>query len=314
MGVIEKFLFHCEFEKRLSSKTLKAYTTDLKQFESFLKVHYNVRDVSKVGKEELKHYIQFISTFKPKTTKRKIASAKAMFNFLEFEELISVNPFRKVRIKIKEPVVLPRVMNMQEATQLFSIAYRELSEMSDKKDCYSYKEKARDVAVLELLFGTGVRVSELCSLKYSDIGIGFSSIRVNGKGNKERSIQIINPDIKKALKNYYYLFSPEIENTEFFFVNRLGNRLSEQSVRLMIRKYRNECHITRNITPHVFRHTFATLLLEKDVDIKYIQNLLGHSSIMTTQIYTHVSSEKQTEILQNKHPRNDLVVVRLNNG
>lgn len=106
------------------------------------------------------------------------------------------------------------------------------------------------------------------------------------------------------------MFLPEIENHEFFFVNRLGNRLSEQSVRLMIRKYRKKSQITKNITPHVFRHTFATLLLEQDVDITYIQSLLGHSSITTTQIYTHVSSEKQTEILQNKHPRNDMVIVR----
>ncbi len=309
MEVINKFLFHCEFEKRLSSKTLKAYSIDLKQYKAFL-VNRNVAETLLMTKEDLKEYLQFISTFKPKTIKRKIATVKALFNFLEFEELIEINPFRKVKIRIKEPMILPRVMDIQEATKIFTIAYQELDKMRDNKESYSFKEKNRDIAALELLFGTGVRVSELCTLKHSDIGIGFSSIRVNGKGNKERNIQIINKDIKEALQNYYRLFSSDIENQKYFFINRLGNRLSEQSVRLMIRKYRKKCQITKNITPHVFRHTFATLLLEQDVDIKYIQNLLGHSSIMTTQIYTHVSTEKQTEILQNKHPRNDLMVVR----
>lgn len=309
MNAIEKFLFHCEFEKRLSEKTLKFYSVDLKQLEAYMFQHYELTDVSKIGKEELKQYIQFISGFKPKTIKRKIATAKAMFNFLEFEDFIDASPFRKVKISIKEPITLPRVMNIEEANLLFSIAYKELKKKSSVKESYGYMEKVRDVAALELLFGTGVRVAELCSLKYSDIGAGFSSIRVNGKGNKERCIQIINENIKKALQDYYSLFSSKIESRDYFFVNRLGNRLSEQSVRLMVKKYRNKCHITKNITPHVFRHTFATLLLEHDVDIKYIQNLLGHSSIMTTQIYTHVSSEKQTEILTNKHPRNDLKLI-----
>lgn len=309
MEVINKFLFHCEFEKRLSSKTLKAYTIDLKQYRTFM-VNRNLSNTLLMSKEDLKEYLQFISTFKPKTIKRKIATVKALFNFLEFEELIEINPFRKVKIKIKEPMILPRVMNIQEATKIFSTAYQEFDEMQDKKESYSFREKNRNIAVLELLFGTGIRVSELCTLKYKNIGIGFSSIKVNGKGNKERNIQIVNKDIKVALQNYYSLFLSEIENHEFFFVNRLGNRLSEQSVRLMIRKYRKKSQITKNITPHVFRHTFATLLLEQDVDITYIQSLLGHSSITTTQIYTHVSSEKQTEILQNKHPRNDMVLVR----
>ncbi len=308
MNAIKEFLFHCEFEKRLSEKTLRFYSIDLKQFEAYLHQHFGITDVSKIGKDELKQYIQFISGFKPKTTKRKIATTKAMFNFLEFEDLIESSPYRKVKISIKEPVVLPRVMNIDEASRLFTTAYKALKENESDKEGYGYMEKVRDIAVLELLFGTGVRVSELCSLKYSDIGAGFSSVRVNGKGNKERCIQIINANIRKALQNYFSLFLPKIECQDYFFVNRLGYRLSEQSVRLMVKKYRKKCHITKNITPHVFRHTFATLLLEHDVDIKYIQNLLGHSSIMTTQIYTHVSSEKQTEILTNKHPRNEIIV------
>lgn len=309
MNAIEEFLFHCEFEKRLSEKTLKFYAIDLKQLETYMVSHYKITDVSTICKEELKQYIQSISNFKPKTTKRKIATTKAMFNFLEYEDLIDASPFRKLRISIKEPMVLPRVMNMEEASRLFSAAYNELEHDDLTKESYGYMEKVRDIAVLELLFGTGLRVAELCSLKYSDIGAGFSSVTVNGKGSKERCIQIINDSIKKALQDYFSFFSSKIECQDYFFVNRIGNRLSEQSVRLMVKKYRDKCHIAKNITPHMFRHTFATLLLERDVDIKYIQNLLGHSSIVTTQIYTHVSSKKQIEILQNKHPRNSLKLI-----
>jgi integrase/recombinase XerD len=201
-------------------------------------------------------------------------------------------------------MVLPTVMSMDEVSKIFRAVYGELDNFP--KETYLYKEKVRDVAVIELLFGTGVRVFELCSLTKDIVENHFSFIKVYGKGRKERTIQIENEEIKSALKNYYLLFKKDIEKGEFFFVNRLGSRLSEQSVRLMIRKYRLKCKITKNITPHIFRHSFATLLLEKDVDIKYIQTILGHSSIVTTQIYTHVSSEKQTAILHDKHPRNEM--------
>lgn len=296
---IEKFLFHCKYEKNLTSKTIKAYQIDLTQFKEFMLLKYNIREIKQIGKEQLKNYLQFISHFKPKTIKRKIASAKALFNFLEFEELVESSPFRKVRFKIKEPMVLPTVMTIDEVSKIFQTIYG-TSKKNERND------RIRDIAVIELLFGTGIRVSELCSLSKEIVNTDFTLIKVNGKGRKERTIQISNEEIKRALKRYYLAFVNSIEKSDFFFINRLGNRLSEQSVRLMIRKYRLQSNISKNITPHVFRHSFATLLLEKDVDIKYIQTMLGHSSIMTTQIYTHVNSEKQSEILHLKHPRNEL--------
>ena len=170
------------------------------------------------------------------------------------------------------------------------------------------KSILRDIAVTELLFATGVRISELCNLKYKNIDIENRSLLIWGKGSKERIIQIGNPDVISALSAYITAFEHEISQSGWLFVNRLGNRLSEQSVRLMINKYAELAGIAMHITPHMFRHSFATLLLEADVDIRYIQKMLGHSSITTTEIYTSVSMHKQKAILTEKHPRNNMEV------
>ena len=162
----------------------------------------------------------------------------------------------------------------------------------------------RDIAVIELLFATGMRISELCNLKYPDIDMENFSVLIWGKGAKERLIQIGNPQVISALSSYISAFETEITLSSWLFVNRLGNRLSEQSVRFMINKYVEQAGISMHITPHMFRHSFATLLLEADVDIRYIQKMLGHSSITTTEIYTSVSMHKQKAILVEKHPRN----------
>lgn len=162
--------------------------------------------------------------------------------------------------------------------------------------------------MLELLLSTGLRVSELCSLSFSDIDSEQGFVRIYGKGSKERILQITNLSVIEALTNYRCLWGNQPETAGFFFCNRLGHRLSEQSVRLMIKRYAQLANIAESITPHMFRHTFATLLLEEDVDIRYIQRILGHSSIMTTQIYTHVTNCRQRDILTTKNPRNKIYI------
>jgi integrase/recombinase XerD len=297
---ISDFLFHCKIEKNLNPKTIKAYRTDLNQFINFLE-NTDIVKIEQIGKTELKTYLMQLSDFAPKTRRRKVATVKALFNYHEFEENITQNPFRKLKVKIKLPFQLPTVMTLKQIEKILSMSYQE-KEAIGKTDSYSYAEKLRDIAVLELLFATGIRVSELCYLKATDIDSSFSKITVNGKGNKERTLPIPNKSVKKALKDYHSRFALAIH--QYFFINRLGKRLSEQSVRLMVKKYSNLAQTPLKITPHIFRHSFATLLLEQDVDIRYIQNLLGHSSINTTQIYTHVNNKKKFDILVKKHPRN----------
>ena len=164
----------------------------------------------------------------------------------------------------------------------------------------------RDIAVIELLFATGLRISELCGLKNKEFTIDDGILCIKGKGAKERYLQVENKEVLKTLKRYKVEFQNEIECVGYFFVNRYGKKFSEQSARRMIDKHAQAASLDQHITPHMFRHSFATLLLEEDVDIRYIQKMLGHSSIITTQIYTYVTSEKQKQILRTKHPRNKM--------
>lgn len=305
-SAVKEFINHCLYEKNLSDKTVKAYQIDLMQFTKFLIEKSFSVEITHITKIEIREFLESISSLKPKSIKRKIATIKAMFNYLEFEDRILLNPLRKMRINIREPKNLPNVMNIGEIRRIFRVAYSRNTIIKDTK-IYSYLETYRDVVVVELLFATGARVSEIANLTTENVDVNTGSITIKGKGNKERIIQVCNTEALRALKNYQILFDDRIKNSGgFFLVNRLGKKLSDQSIRTVVKHLAVKAGIQKRITPHTFRHSFGTLLLEQDVDIKYISSLLGHSSIMTTQIYTHVNREKQKQILQMKHPRKDI--------
>lgn len=303
LNVTSEFLKHCKFEKNLSPKTTKAYEIDLKQVHRFLNEKGYSTLIKEISKIQIRDYLESISVLKPKSIRRKVATLKVLFNYLEVEDVITVSPFRKMRVKIKEAKQLPKVLDMSEVKNIFKSAYK-LASLSGS--CYNNEIFIRNIVIVELLFATGARVSEISNLKkdYIDLDRGFLTLR--GKGNKERLIQICNSESISVLKSYYQLCERKIElSGGYFLTNRLGHKLSEQSIRNIVKSLGKKAEVNRPITPHVFRHTFATLLLEKDVDIKYIQLLLGHSSIVTTQIYTHVNRVKQREILRTKHPRKE---------
>lgn len=298
---IDDYILHCKIEKNLSLKTIEFYLIDLKQFYQFT-TDQKIKYIHEVDRNILRSFFISKQEFKPRTIKRKMACLKAMFTYMEFSDLIDVNPFRKMQLKYNTPKYLPTVMNQTEVQSILEQAYTDRRDVQNQNS-FAYQVKTRDICILEMLFATGIRVSELCNLKKSQIDLSTGIIQVSGKGNKERIVQIVDSETKSLLKEYYQLFAAHINETGFFFVNRLYKKISDQSVRFMIRKYTQMAGIRKNITPHTFRHTFATLLLEADVDIKYIQQFLGHSSIVTTQIYTHVNKEKQLQILNSKHPR-----------
>lgn len=303
--IVKDYLTFCRSQKRLDSKTLKAYSIDLKQFAAFLTPNY-VNNVLLINREVLENFIAFLhNSYKPKTVKRKLASLKAFFHFLEYRDFIEINPFNKMQIRFREPLLLPKTIPLHTIELFLSTIY---SSHANAKTDFQKRQTARDIAVIELLFATGMRISELCSLKYKDIDLYDRVVRIYGKGAKERQLQICNDCVISALENYICIYQTTPKDDNYFFINTSGTRMSEQSVRNMIVKYCNLAGISQHITPHMFRHSFATLLLEEDVDIRYIQEMLGHSSINVTEIYTHVSMAKQKNILMTKHPRRNMEI------
>jgi integrase/recombinase XerD len=294
---ISEYLDYCIHRKRLDEKTVKAYHIDLNQYKE-----YSTSEESYLSKNTVDGFITFLhKSFKPKTVKRKIASLKAFFHYLEYKEYISENPFTKLDIRFREAKLLPKAIPFHSIQTFLNTLYAQKEQAATE---YQTRCCIRDIAVAELLFATGIRISELCSLKPSDIDLNNNTVLIYGKGAKERILQIGSKEVAAAIALYQETFHEDIMVSGYFFVNRLKQQLSDQSVRFMINRYTKLAGINLHITPHMFRHSFATLLLEQDVDIRYIQKMLGHSSISTTEIYTHVSNTKQKDILINKHPRN----------
>lgn len=295
---IEKYLTVCRDAKGLSQLTLKAYKIDLRQFCEYMLLH------DCLSKNELTEYIDYLHKwYKPKSVKRKVACIKAFYRYMEMENIIDDNPFHKIQIKYKMPLLLPKTIPLHYIEAILSYAYRL---MKTAVTPYQKEIALRNVAVLELLFSTGMRVSEVSNLKMCNLDLKNKTIRIVGKGSKERIMCITNDDIVHILESY---IERSNFDSEYVFRNRLNHHLSEQSIRNMVNDYAKSSNVPMHITPHMFRHTFATALLDENVDIRYIQQLLGHSSIVTTQIYTHISTNKLRNILEERHPRNKLSIV-----
>lgn len=295
---IENYIDSCTHVKKLSPDTVKAYRIDLNQYASFIG---GALEDSKV----LVQYIKSLNAkYAPRTAKRKLASVHALYKDMLIAEVIEHNPFDRIAARIHTPSQLPRTIPLNVINAVLSCAY----------SAYSHEERyaLRDIVILELLFGTGMRVSELCSLTKESFVVENETVRItiNGKGRKQRIIQLTNSEIVKVVIEYYATMDSEKTEPTPIFINQWGNRITPQTVRGIITRYASRCKLDIHITPHMFRHTFATALLDEGVDIRYIQSLLGHSSISTTQIYTHVSVEKQAVILAEKHPRSRMQLAR----
>lgn len=298
LELIEEYLYYGRKQRKLDEKTIRAYRIDLKQFSEF-----NGQEELVMSREAIRKYILHLhDVYKQKTVKRKIASLKAFYSYLEEEEIIEDSPMRKVRTEFREEKVLPRTIPYSTLEILLSYMYS--LKLQTKNTESRTKLLNRDIAVVETLFATGIRISELCNLPQKNIDLEQGIFCIKGKGNKERYLQIGTVQVIKQLQEYKNQWKDELSQTECFFLNRYGERYSEQSARRMVKRYAERAMIDLHVTPHMFRHAFATLLLEEEVDIRFIQKMLGHASITTTQIYAEVASKKQMEILRMKHPRN----------
>jgi len=277
---IKLFLKSCE-EKGLDEKTLKAYQIDLEGYSAF--------SDDKMGKGVLISYIEYLNEkYKAATVRRKVMSLKAYFGFLTETGVISDNPFHQIKAQFDEQPIKTKVLKPDCIAEILDFAYKAIEYAETE---YQSAAAHRDVAVLELLAGTGICVSELCSLKAQNVNLTAGIIRI-GKGKRTRVLKIENKKIISALKAYKKRFNEDIETSKFFFINRLGIRLSEQSVRFMLKRYGNEAGCG-NVTPLNIRRSFAVNMLNENADIRDVQRILGHSTVLLTENFTESNKNRR---------------------
>ena len=312
------FFAYCQKYRRLSQNTLRVYQFDLQHFNRFLSGEEPpISSYSEVTRSILENYLFSLERYSVKTVKRKFACIRSLFHYLEYDEKIAQNPFARFHLNIREPYRQRTIMNFEEIRRFLSVAYGEKPcSLPEQPEAYTARPLKitseefiwiRDIAILELLFAGGLRVSELCSLTLYDVNLKHNAIMIHGKGNKERLIYLENREVILAVNNYLFQRKGASVDLPYMFITKFGRMLSTQAVRNLVTKYTRLAGIQKNVTPHVFRHTFATLLLEEGVDIKYIQDFLGHSSISTTQIYLHTTNRQKRKIIATRHPREKLV-------
>ena len=285
--LISTYLDYCKTHKRLSSHTIRAYKNDLMQF-------YNS------DYDNVESYIEQLtqSNIKTNTLRRKIACMKVFYNYLKYQNIIEENPFNQLRFQFRIEKILPKTIPHDILKSIF--IYLEQKVIVSKTD-YQKQHAERNLLIISLLLSTGIRISELCHIHLKDINLSNKTLHIIGKGKKERILFLGDQKTFNLLETY--INKTKNEPNDFLFPGKHSPKpLSEQSVRLILKRIVEQNSLSKTITPHMFRHSFATMLLDSDVDIRYIQQILGHSSISITQIYTHVSHSKQKEILSSFNP------------
>lgn len=308
---LDQFAQYLEFERNYSANTIRAYVNDLKQLiDGEIPGPPNAAEGPKTGgsleAEKLKDYIQSIQDrYSRQTVVRKVSAIRSFCRYLRREQLIEEDPSKLVRGP-KLSRRLPSCLDREEIQKLFEATL--IPQGDETADSLS---RLRDRAILETLYATGMRVSELSAAKISDLNLEAMEMRVLGKGSRERVV-LLNQGASDCLKRYLENRAkaerkdPDQTNAaseEPLFVSRQSTPLSTRSVHRIVLKYARLAGLTKLITPHTLRHSFATHLLEGGADLRVVQDLLGHSSISTTQIYTHVSLERLRRIYLQSHPR-----------
>ncbi len=292
--LIARFLERLETERNFSVHTLRAYKSDLDQFKRFLIVE-NVPSPGAVDHMAMRKYLAYLrrQQYSKRAIARKLSSIRSFYRFLCQEGVVETNPAAAVRgPKLEQR--LPHFLNTDEVDRLLSAP--------DTSDL----QGLRDRAILELLYSTGLRVSELVGLNIDDVDFFGDVARARGKGKKERLAPIGRPAMN-ALRAYLEARETATDRHRFdrqaLFLNRFGKRLTARSVRRILDKYIKQTGLDGKTSPHTLRHSFATHLLDRGADLRSVQELLGHANIVTTQIYTHLTAERLREIYDKAHPR-----------
>ena len=291
MKYIDKYLEYLKIERKYSDKTILSYKDDLIEYNEFL--GNNFTNILNIDMNIVNNYMKYL--YERKITKssisRKLSSIRGLYNYLVREEIIKENYFNKIQ-NPKRELYLPKFLKDEELDKIFSVCN------------FNNPTEERDTLIIELLYATGVRVSELVNIKIKDINREEKLIKVLGKGNKERMV-IYNNHTKKALDTYlkdgYNYYNKK--SSEYLILNKNGNKLSERYIREIINKKVSQASLDIKISPHTLRHTFATDILENGADLMTVKELLGHESLNTTSIYTHITNEQIKKTYNLAHPR-----------
>ncbi len=287
----EEYLSYIEFERRLSKNTVASYANDLDKYYLFLKKR-NISSVSKITKKDILDYLEYLSKEGISTTSiaRKLTTIKNFHSFLYQREFIDSDVASSIeRPKLRK--ALPKVLTIEEVDRLLDVPLNTI---------FDYRDKA----MLELMYATGLRVSELLNLTLNDIDFENCIVRCMGKGKKERIIPIgeyVLDSMKQYLEKRPKLYL--MKRDDHLFLNNHGKGLSRSSFFKMIKHRLKLCNINIDISPHTLRHSFATHMIEHGSDLRVVQELLGHSDISTTRVYTHISNQKVRADYENFHPR-----------
>jgi len=292
---ILKFLHNLQATKNLSPKTISAYKGDLNQFYFYSQNLENF---------DICNYINFLKqnlSLQDSSIKRKIISLQNFFNYLESQDIISLSPFAKFKFKFKQEKKLPKTLSINEISRLLNCFNSEQQNLSPFKQ----KLFIRNSALLDLLISTGIRIGEAANITLNDIITNEHTILIHGKGRKQRLIYISSPitweRLSKLIKE-----QKKAKNT-YLFTNQKGKPLSIYSIENIFKKYAIKAKINPKSTPHFLRHTFATNLLANGADLRSVQEILGHASVSTTQIYTEVTTNRKKQVLKKYNYRNKLL-------
>lgn len=315
--LVEEYLDHCRHTKKLSEHSLRAYDIDLKEWMRFARPS---RCIGKCSRGLIKDYVRYLFEdrgLKEASVKRRIACLKAMFRWLEMEDRIDENPFRRMSLRIRLPSALPKSLPRHEIRRLMRMLVKRLG-FVDRASCrgdllFDAVRDAIDFSYLttlvavELLFVTGIRIGELTGLQLQDLDLRDGNIRIRGKGNRERVVFLPCQDTRDLVKTYLKLRQQRCPTGNSLLVLPQGRPANSQYLRQKVRVAGQEAGLSRKITPHMLRHTTATELLNNGVDIRFVQKLLGHQSITTTQIYTQISDAALKRAIKKGHPMKGLI-------
>ena len=305
---VRHFLEYIENERNASEHTVASYLIDIRQFAAF---SWGSEATTPCNWGSLDAYAarKFLVAFQkqgmqPSTTNRKLASLRAFYRFLEREEYLDQNPFTGLRAP-KKAGKLPEVLSVKEVERLLKAPQRVFSRKKGVLCVSEHYAAKRDQALLEVLYSTGARVSEVASLRFADVDLLSGMVKVRGKGKKERMCPLGMPACQ-ALEDMMELgkaLSDSNRRERAVFLNLRGDPLTTRSVERMMKKYLAEAGLNSNFSPHALRHSFATHMLDRGADLRSVQELLGHASLSTTQIYTHITVEHLKKVYDEAHPR-----------